>query len=175
MHFRFQLFLAVCLSLFFTNTSRSQQCDCGKEFSFLKSYIEKNYPGYNDKIPEYKDLNYKTFTEEYAAKATGETNVTYCMVFMKEWLKYFKDNHLQISSNPLMGEDSVILAGRIKNAEIVSVSPGMIKEIKKSKGVEGVYYEFDSVYKVAVIKAPNGALMLQWCLSQGTRTGRRAW
>src|SRR4051812_43658115 len=113
MHFRFSFFPAVCLSLLFTFTARSQQCDCGKEFTFLRTYIEKNYPGYNDKIPEYQGLGYKAYTEEYAAKTGAETNVTYCMVFMKEWLKYFKDNHLQIVSGPLMGEDSVILAERI--------------------------------------------------------------
>ena len=155
MHFHSRLYLAVCLCLFFSFTTGAQQCDCGKEFTFLCTYIEKNYPGYNDKIPDYKDLNYKTFTEEYTAKTTGETNITYCMVFMKEWLKYFKDNHLQIAANPLMGEDSVILAGRIKNAETLTITPETLKELKKSKGVEGIYYEYDSVYKVAVIKAPN--------------------
>jgi len=150
-----RLFSALCSCLFISCAAPAQTCNCGSEFSFLRTYIEKNYPGYTDKTPEYKGINYKQFTTEYEAKADSEKNATYCMMFMKEWLKYFKDNHIQMASNPLMGDDSEILRDRIKNAEIVTVTPELIKEIKKSKGVEGVYYEYDSVYKVAVIKSPN--------------------
>ncbi len=147
-------FLITCLCLSISYTGMAQQCQCGKEFSFLKSYIETNYPGFTDKTPEYKGLNYNRFTAGYQALADSEKNITYCMMFMKEWLKYFKDEHLQITANPLIGNDSEILSTRIKNKEILDVSPEKLAEIKKSKGVEGIYYEDDSVYKVAVIKSP---------------------
>lgn len=148
-------FRAVCIYLLFASYSgHAQQCNCKNEFAFLRGYVEKNYPGFKDKTPAYKDINYKDFTQEYETKAASETNMTYCMMYMKEWLRYFKDKHMQLVNNPLMGDDSTILAERIKNREVIELKPDEIKKLKQSKGVEGVYYRSDSAYKVAVIKSP---------------------
>ena len=156
MLYRISIFL---LMLFFFNAVSPHmalsQCNCKSEFLFLQSYMEKNYPGFKDKIPAYGGLDYKKYTQEYKTKTAKEKNTTYCMVLIKEWLKYFKDNHIQVVRTPSKGNDSALLNERIKTTERIKITPAVIKKIKESKGIEGIYYRDDSVYKVAVIKSPN--------------------
>jgi Peptidase family S41 len=143
------------LGFYFSYNAVAQNCDCKNEFAFLRTYIEKNYPGFTEKTPSYGGLDYKEYTELYETKAAKENNNNYCMVLMKDWMKYFKDNHLQISNSTTIANDNTMLSERIKNTEIIKLTPAILKKIKQGHDIEGVYYEDDSVYKVAVLKSPN--------------------
>ena len=128
------------------------QCNCKKEFSFIESYIEENYSGFIDKHETYCGVNYYEFTERFKKRVENEHNNMYCVAAMKEWIAYFKDKHLLINNKI----DSMHSTSEkhVENETII-VTPGMIESIKNSSGIEGVYYQYDSMYKIAIVKSPN--------------------
>lgn len=149
----------VCSLLLLLHLSlHAQVCDCAEKFRLIKREMETNYSGFKDKVKSKGRDKYEQSTKKYAALAAKEKNSAYCLVYIKEWLEYFNDGHVQIGyDNPGPGSDSEHLARRIKNTEVINITPQKLKQLATApaKG-EGIFYSPDSTYKIAIMRSPNG-------------------
>ena len=78
--------------------SFGQNCDCPKEFDFLVNKIEKDYAGFKDKVNGSNIEEYNKFTELIRTKTKNTQTFRRCTTVLDEWLKFFNDKHLSLSS-----------------------------------------------------------------------------
>jgi len=125
----------------------SQQTNPSRVFDSVKSYIEKNYAGFTDKVNVQTKKAYQAHTKrsyEYARRARSAGDQYFAI---HHWLTFFKDHHL-----------SIIFPVDTTYTEKVQIDDRQIQQLYHAShaSVEGIYYYGDSVYKVAVIKSKNG-------------------
>uniref|UniRef100_F4C9X3 Peptidase S41 n=1 Tax=Sphingobacterium sp. (strain 21) TaxID=743722 RepID=F4C9X3_SPHS2 len=136
---------------FISNSSIGKECDCRKIFLTVKSHIETNYAGFQDKVNK---ETYKVYDawNDLIWKKTGHNfeKAAYCIYFILEWMTFFKDRHLQIRStlNPSDTTESVA-------EEIIFLTADELGYLKTSRKVEGIYIDKENTTKIAVIKRPN--------------------
>lgn len=140
------------LLLMFPIAAYSQQCNCEQQFEAVRKCIEKNYAGFKDKATGKKAPAYKQFTDNYLEKVRKSEKPAYCLMLISEWLRYFKDGHIQ-SWSQADEADSAMTAALIKNTEVINIPKAKLEELKKTKGFEGIYVHNDSSYTVAIIKS----------------------
>jgi hypothetical protein len=107
-----------------------------KVFDSVKSYFERNYAGYTDKVTPATRAAYLAYTRQAYAWAKRARSNADCFFVIDHWLDYFKDNHVSI---------------RIPPPDTVET----IRLVEQSLP-EGIYYTADSVYKVGVLKSKKG-------------------
>lgn len=78
--------------------SYGQNCDCQKEFDFLVNKIEKDYAGFKDKVNSSNFEEYNKYTEHIRTKTKYTRTFRRCTMVLDEWLKFFNDKHLSLSS-----------------------------------------------------------------------------
>ena len=127
-------------------------CDCATQFAFVRHEMETNYAGYKDKVNHETASQYMTLTSKYLDKAKNTNKQQYCFQLMKEWLGFFKDGHVQLYAAEVNHDDTIGMAERIKQCEILDLTKATIEGLKNAKGIEGVYIHNDSMYTIAVIK-----------------------
>ena len=135
-----QLFLIILIGL--PAIACCQQCSCEKKFAFIKRQIETNYAGFSDKVNPSTQKDYDKITREYSIKAKHIKNDALCIYTLQNWVNFFKDGHIHLN-----GIDAN------KKKEIIKLTSVQIKQLEQSsKKVEGIYYSFDSSFKIAVLK-----------------------
>lgn len=119
------------------------KCDCPKEFEFVRSFIERNYAGYNDKVTDKKSFSEYTAIYEQQAAAAG--NRTYCEAAIAGWLLYFQDDHIQMIDRQ---------ADAFDPATTFNIDSSQIKSLgeKTLKDIEGLYVAESNKYKIAIVK-----------------------
>ncbi len=133
-----------------------QDCSCEDEFMFVKNYIENNYAGFADKVNDETLPLYNEHTERLLQKSSNLTKESYCWVLINRWLDFFKDGHIQVRSNFASAEiDSVRLREMIAATEIIRLPDSRVEDLRDSDTVEGIYFNRDSTYKVAVARNEN--------------------
>jgi hypothetical protein len=146
------------LLLFLVNTAAfSQECNCAEEFQYVKSKIEKNYAGFTDKVNPKTKIAYQKYSDQVLERSKKITSSPYCVNLINEWIGFFKDGHIEVGRNRLSKEKYDADQNRLAaGVEKQVVGEEELSRLKKSAGIEGVYWDKDSVYKVAVIKNGNG-------------------
>lgn len=71
-------------------------CDCKTAYLNLINIVENEYPGFVDKVKD--SLSYQNYKEGLLKRAANNEEVE-CFNILQEYIKYFKDAHLQITSN----------------------------------------------------------------------------
>ena len=133
-----------------------QDCSCEDEFMFVKNYIKNNYAGFADKVNDDTLPEYSELTEQLIVKSKYIIKESYCWVLINEWLDYFKDGHIQVRSNFVPGDvDSVRLREIIDGTEIIHLPDSRVEDLRDSDTIEGIYFNRDSTYKVAVARNEN--------------------
>jgi hypothetical protein len=127
--------------LFIATRPLAQQCNCASEFTFLKGDIEKNYAGFKDKVNSHTQSSYDAFSEDILQRARKAPNPVYCLGLMEEWIAFFKDGHTSVTP----GDGPPI----VDSPETLAIPPMTGGE----KGIEGIYYNPDSTYKIAIIRS----------------------
>ncbi len=131
----------------------AQTCTCEQKFKMVRHEMETNYPGFKDKVNAKTKAEYDKKTKHFSTLAKNAQNGAYCLMYLKEWLDFFKDGHVQIGSD---ATDTIQAKERIQNAEIINISPEKLKELACSKvREEGIFYSPDSTYKIAVMRNKN--------------------
>ena len=148
----------VALFAFSSQTVTPQtDCDCARQFSFLRSYMERNYPGFNDKVNGKTVKKYRELSDSLQRLAGVEKREIFCAGILKSWTKFFRDGHIQIGFNSLnISESDTAAIDSINNAtEHFNISDSRLKELSRqtdpTSRVEGVYVYKDSTYKVVVL------------------------
>lgn len=133
--------------LLYTPALFSQQGTNTYTLDSVKAYMERNYPGFADKVnPKTKQayLAHSKQADEYAKRAATSADYYFAI---HHYLTFFKDQHLYI--NP-----------PADTADIETIKPDYIKVEQlyyaSKNSIEGIYYTGDSVYKVALIKSKKG-------------------
>ncbi len=128
---------------------QAQQCDCEKGFDDLKSFIEKNYAGFQDKKKEMTDKGYQKLVNEYQTYSRSLKNQEQCLLVLSAFLDQFKDSHLSIRGN---ADPTKVDSAYVKQRRIIRITDKQIAALRKSKSFEGIYDFHEGKYKIAVIK-----------------------
>ena len=142
--------ISLLIFSFVTSMAIAQTCNCDSTFSFLKKFMETNYAGFTDKLKEIGAKEYQSTSENYAKLAADPANTQSCLMVMQEYLRMFKDDHIQMRATFDAGiTDTAFALTRLRR----TVDEDKIASLKKSTGIEGIYTSnYDSSYTIAVIK-----------------------
>ena len=153
--YRLLLVFAFCCSFSMPFASHAQSCDCTKAFQEAKLVIERNYAGFSDKVNISNKAAYNSLTSRIEKEILDVKEASYCAYFIQKWFAFFKDGHIQLTwdrSHPL----SVEQQKRLEKEYVGSLlSEKKIEELKNSKTIEGIYWNADSLYQIAIVKNPN--------------------
>lgn len=148
--------LAIFFLLSFSIKSFSQNCNCAREFQYIKEKIEKNYAGFGDKVNPETQASYQKYSLQVLERAKKISSSPYCVYLINEWIGFFKDGHVEIGRNRLSKEKYAADQDRlIQSREKLSLSEAQVNGLKKARGIEGIYWSKDSTYKIALIKNKN--------------------
>ncbi len=117
-------------------------CDCKTAYLNLSNIVENEYPGFVDKVKD--SLSYQNFKGSLLKRADNNKEED-CFNILQEYIKYFKDAHLQITSNQTnCNELQVIETIKMKFADYK-------KHVNKSDDkLAGIWTS--GKYKVGVLK-----------------------
>ena len=147
-------YLFTILLLSFAYLSPGQNCSCEDKLKFVKTQIESNYAGHKDKVNTKTRKAYDAFSRDYLARARKVTKPPVCFALIHDWLKFFKDGHIQLAGNADNDADSLVLKERMKNTETIDLSAEQMDQIQHSNiPVEGVYTYSDSTYTIAIVQS----------------------
>jgi len=146
--------IVIALLVVATTKISAQECDCNKEFLYMKDFIEHNYAGFNDKLKTMTKPAYDKMTNDFIAYSKDSLLGKKCLLLISEYLQKFRDDHIQVSVN-FDGTklDSALMA----KGEKISITDKQMEQLGKVKeGYQGIYYfKSDSTYKIAVLKNKN--------------------
>lgn len=136
--------------------SSAQNCNCPDELLYVKSKIETNYAGFKDKVTPSSRAAYEKHNKAFLAQSKEITKPEYCLYLINNWLKFFKDRHIQINRNRLSSEiEKIQLQKRLNGIENILLSDKQLTILKADHTVQGIYWSPDSVYQIAVISNKN--------------------
>ncbi len=131
--------------------SLAQTCDCPKEFTHIRQFMETNYAGFKDKVSSLFDkAEYVRMTnlleKETKKKNAGEK----CLFIITRYLDFFKDEHIQVSANfGSVKPDTSFIPFK----ETIQLTGDKISKLKSSVTTEGIYYfRFDTAYRIALVR-----------------------
>jgi hypothetical protein len=141
--------LASYLITFISFATFGQTCDCEKEFTYIQKIIEQNYAGFPDKITEISKKKYVKTTNELKQISKRKFDNADCIYIIKNYLDQFRDKHIQFGFTP----DTSLRNNFPLQLQTYRIPDRQIKRLKKSRGIEGLYYlRSDSTFKIAVIE-----------------------
>jgi len=139
----------------------AQQCDCVKDFLFVKSHMEKNHPGFNSDIKNPNSPSYKAFADSIQRLIEKDKRGVRCVAYIRKYLFYLKDHHINYygSSTPVREDSAEAVNAFLQSqaylkGELIYIdSLKIIELIKNSKDpTEGIYQTPDQTYTIAVLK-----------------------
>ncbi|WP_342333098.1 S41 family peptidase [Pedobacter sp. FW305-3-2-15-E-R2A2] len=145
---------ATLFILFNCADAYAQTCNCNQELTDVKNKIEKNYAGYQDKVNNKTRKAYDQHNKLALQQSKSITNPAYCLYLINDWLRFFKDGHIQIGRDRISKEkEKVDLQKRISNIESLKLPE--LTEIRGANGIVGIYGDKDSIFRIALIKSKN--------------------
>ena len=152
-----KIILTAALLAFFTSYAAfAQECNCNKEFLYIKDKIELNYAGFNDKVNSKTEPAYRRHTEVVIEKSKLITKPAYCVSLINDWLKFFRDGHIQVGRNRISGAiEEQWLKKRIREIEQFNLAKEELAALKSTKGITGLYWDKDSTARIALVKNKN--------------------
>lgn len=135
------------LFLLYTPALFSQQAVNNHTLDSVKSYLERNYVGFADKVNKQTQLAYHMHVKQSYAYAKQAVTATDQYFVIRHFISFFKDNHLSID---FLSDTSY--------KETIELDEKQIQQLynTKTNSIEGIYYTGDSTYKVALIKSKKG-------------------
>jgi hypothetical protein len=115
-----------------------------KVFDSLKSYFERNYVGYADKVTPATLAAYQEHTNKAYAWAKRARSKADCYFVIDYWLDFFKDHHVSIQT-----------PADPTTVETIHLTERSLQHVPDS-AIEGIYYTMDSGYKVGIVKSNTG-------------------
>lgn len=75
-----------------------EQCDCEKNFKWVKETFEKNDAGFAYALEQKGRKAYENHTAPYLLKVKNIKNRDNCAEVMNEWLQFFRKAHFSVSA-----------------------------------------------------------------------------
>ncbi len=133
--------LLIVLLAFFTNVSFSQNCNCEKDFQWVKKTFEKNDAGFQYIIDTKGKQAYEAHNQLFLQKAKNIKELDDCTKLLFEWLAFFRTRHVAIRK--LDNSNSNINQTKSNpNLEIINISVLEFEKYlanKKEVDYEGIW------------------------------------
>ncbi|WP_304517152.1 S41 family peptidase [Cecembia rubra] len=162
----FKLLIFNNLSFSFPLISSNGVCPCLEEFEFLKGYVERNHPAFGDNVNETNRVEYEEFVDLLFKAIQRDSINDHCIIYLKKYLAYFKDNHSQINDMGVQVDENdeesmkrFFSSSRFQQRERIPIDTEEIEAYLHSGNselVEGIYESQDGTYKVALLRNQNG-------------------
>lgn len=136
----------------------AQSCPCSDQFNWLRQKIALNYSGYRDKVQPNTQADFDQHTTNYQAMAGKADSDTACFRLLTEWARWFRDGHVQISSNNRAPEDPVAIRQRFADWETIALSEADARIFLTQPmrdPLEGIYVPVEGNYRVALVRNPS--------------------
>lgn len=144
---RLVLLFAPLLISFFALT---QPSECIRDFDYLVSKIEADYPGYHDKVTPITMNALKSLEQSLREKILHYPDS--CGRYLEQYASWFKDSHLKVRRKwSPSGDASGIRAEA--NPEYLPVNDATLESLRKNKeGIEGIWVSFRDT--IGILKKP---------------------
>lgn len=96
MKVNFKIIIIPFLTFYSIKLSAQKKCNCNKMLKELIIKIEKNYPGFDDKVKN--KVIYKSFKKELKNKSKT-VDLKNCEKLLRDYITFFQDGHLYFMSN----------------------------------------------------------------------------
>lgn len=141
-----------------------QPCTCRENFEWMQQKIATNYAGYRDKATTQTQPALDALSTRLLAQTEQAADTT-CLRLMGEWLRFFKDGHLQIdnsNSGPATEQKPEDIRARFAAEPSIPITERSAKQWLDQRGekatpVEGIWQNLEGTYRVAVLSMPLGA------------------
>ena len=157
-------FLTFHFFLFTFHFSSAQTCNCQQELNFVRQHMEKNHPGFNSDIKDPNEPKYKAFVQSLEKKIAADPNSKYCIAYLKQYMFYLKDHHININGAVVPVKEDLLPAvtaflqspAFVETERMDADSAQLINYLQQLKdpGIEGIYKTPDGTYTIALLKKP---------------------
>ena len=134
---------------------QAQECDCGEALAFLNKKIAQNYSGFKDKVTSYNQNEFNKYNLRWERMADTIRTDTACLTLLRNWTKWFKDGHIQLSMYAPPPEE---LRRRYANWEKIPVSEAKLRHNWQNgtvKPIEGIWEDQGKNYTCAILPNRN--------------------
>jgi hypothetical protein len=135
----------------------AQDCNCAQKFDFFKEKIQLNYSGYRDKVTPDNQLAFEQHTNTFQQQAMQANSDTACFRILLAWKKWFRDGHVQLSTNGGAGDKPEQIRARFAHTERINITEAEAKAYFDQPNrlpLEGIWQNEEGNYKVAIMQKP---------------------
>jgi len=143
------ILLTLVLSVLMSNTAYGQDCDCNKNFEWVKKTFEENDAGFQYIIDKKGQAAYHIHNQLISEKIKSAKTLTECTELLDEWLEFFRKGHIGVMS--LIDETPV--SQTINTPEVYNVDIPLFEKYiskKNEADYEGVWQT--GSYKIGIKK-----------------------
>lgn len=98
--------LTLILILLTSNFSFAQDCDCKKNFNWVKNTFEENDAGFEYALKQKGNKAYEDHNRRIAGKVEAAKTLSDCGPILNEWLTFFRSGHIGIILNDQSSQPS---------------------------------------------------------------------
>lgn len=147
--------LFISLSLLLTNVSFAQECNCEKNFEWVRKTFEENDAGFQYSVDIKGRQAYDDHNKLFLEKTRKVEQTSLCAQLIYEWLTFFREGHIAI--NLLQDHNSsaqkTIPADHWETISTTSAEFEDYLDSKEELGLEGVWET--GPYKIGIKKTGN--------------------
>lgn len=130
----------------------AQETDSISDFSFLINHIERNYPGFKDKVNKKKINELTNLCNQIKLKINASPDSTY--FFLNQYTKFFNDNHLRVTEDIITQKDDLNVKKLTVNSNFNSDN---LKAATNNRGIEGIWKDYHDEF--VITEEPNGKII----------------
>ncbi|MCU0437342.1 MAG: S41 family peptidase [Raineya sp.] len=159
----FLILMLFCLLNVLQAQNSKAPCKCEQDFQYTTNYIENHYSGFQDNVTDANREQYNKLKQDILADIQAhQIPDMVCLAFMKRYVEFFRDNHLQVWGGGMeVDENKPESIAKFKESDVFKNreriqydSVSVYQYLAKSQDpIEGVYKT--SVYEFAVLKNQN--------------------
>jgi hypothetical protein len=155
--------LTMVLGLAVAAAEPAPKCGCPEALDFLSAKVAKNYAGFQDKVTPERKGEYDALLAGLRERAKTTATGTDCEKLLKEWVAFFKDNHMQVAAQPPEApagqEDPAAIRARFASWEKIDLTEEAVRASLAERRasldpLEGIWEISGSPYKVAIVQSP---------------------
>ena len=162
-----------------------QNCDCSKMMKEIIVKVERDYPGFADKVNVNTKEEYDAFTKSLLIKASQTSTFNRCTILLDEWVNYFHDEHLHLTMErnqfwtckkisdstvmlrlPSFGYDEKTIIDSLvrTNLKEITSTPNLIIDVRGNAG--GIDYSYQCLLPL-LYTGPYLSDAVEWYASEG--------
>ena len=155
-------FIIIVTTLIWVQFAIAQDCNCKRDFDFVASYIESNFPGFDKNMTLENEQVYLSLKEKISKQTERANTQNECLKYLTYYVEFFEDNHTKMRTleGPKVDESSPESVNTFfSSQDFLQTEILPLTEEQKSKkysvdDIRGLYVSSDSTYTIALIENP---------------------